>query len=316
MSGAPLVSVVVPTHSRRTWLQETLDSVRRQSFHDWECLVVDDASDDDTWPWLQTLDDGRFRSFRFDTSQERSRARNRGLREARGRYVLFLDDDDLLPPDALQRHVEALQPSPRAFGSAGGAELFWPDGSRRRWKVMPRRLLRDVTLDIVFGWVPVSGQWLLSRSLLLQVGGWREDMSYAEDHELLLRLSRLGPAVIVPGVVHYYRCHDQWRPDGFSRLMDEVREQAIAALSEPLRSRCRHALEARRLRDTAEQAYEDGRLLRAVRLYGRMLRLSPRLFTSPLTRDDLLPPLLKASLGWPLVHAGRAARTWLKRSAH
>src|SRR5438876_3252 len=99
--AAMTVSVVIATRNRRALLAEAIATVFDQTFADWELLVVDDCSSDDTPRYLAGLDDTRIRIFRQTVPLERSAARNRGLREARGKFIMFLDDDDLLRPAAL-----------------------------------------------------------------------------------------------------------------------------------------------------------------------------------------------------------------------
>jgi hypothetical protein len=96
-----LVSVVLPTRNRADLVERAIESVRRQSYANWEVLVVDDASTDDTWVRLQKLaeNDPRIRAFRFDAQSGSSHARNRGLAEARGDVIVYLDDDNRFDPD-------------------------------------------------------------------------------------------------------------------------------------------------------------------------------------------------------------------------
>ena len=108
MTRAIEVSVIIPTHNRRALLAECLERVGAQRGVTWEALVVDDASSDDTWAWLATRDDTRITALRHDRSQRQAVARNRALAVARGRFVCFLDDDDLLWPDALRTLAEQL----------------------------------------------------------------------------------------------------------------------------------------------------------------------------------------------------------------
>ncbi len=96
-----LVSVVLPTRNRAARLERAIESVRKQTYENWELLVVDDASDDDTWPRLQKLatNDPRIRTFRFERQGGSSRARNHALDAARGDVVVYLDDDNRFDPD-------------------------------------------------------------------------------------------------------------------------------------------------------------------------------------------------------------------------
>ncbi len=91
-----LISIVTPTHNRCGWLKEMVASVFAQTIGSWELIIVDDASTDETWSWLQGLGDARVRKIRLAQHAERSKARNLGLQGAKGRLILFLDDDLLL----------------------------------------------------------------------------------------------------------------------------------------------------------------------------------------------------------------------------
>jgi hypothetical protein len=97
----PLVSVIVPTCDRRPWLARAVASVMAQSYPIWELVVVDDASADDTWEWLQTLSDPRIRILRGPGGSG-ARARNIGLDHAAGDVIAYLDDDNLMHPRWLQ----------------------------------------------------------------------------------------------------------------------------------------------------------------------------------------------------------------------
>lgn len=132
----PTVSVVIPTRNRRALLKEAVESVERQTLQHWELVIVDDASDDGTWAWLSSVADPRVRVIRQDAHAERSAARNRGLAEANGRFILFLDDDDRLFPKALERLARALERRPHVVASVGGGcpadrGTWWrpPEGS-------------------------------------------------------------------------------------------------------------------------------------------------------------------------------------------
>src|SRR5687767_3710461 len=98
----PRVTVVIPTRNRLGYLQEAIHSVEQQTFADWRLVIVDDASEDGTWSWLQTRTDDRVRAVRLESHGERSAARNRGLDETETPLLLFLDDDDRLAPQALE----------------------------------------------------------------------------------------------------------------------------------------------------------------------------------------------------------------------
>src|SRR6478752_4540138 len=117
------VSIVIPTRNRRRLLSETIASVQAQSIDDWEVIVVDDASTDDTQDFLRELGDPRISRIRWNTKGGQSAASNAGLAKARGKYVMFLDDDDLLRDDTLARLTGALDAQPHAVSAAGACRI-------------------------------------------------------------------------------------------------------------------------------------------------------------------------------------------------
>lgn len=108
--AAPVFTIVIPTYNRSETVRPTLDSVRAQTFRDFECLVVDDGSDDGEQlaAVVEALDDKRFRYIRQDNAGSSS-ARNRGFDAALGRYIALLDSDDLFLADKLEKCMDVLE---------------------------------------------------------------------------------------------------------------------------------------------------------------------------------------------------------------
>ncbi|MDH4229816.1 MAG: glycosyltransferase [Nitrospirota bacterium] len=105
----PTVSVVIPAYNRAHTLGRALDSVLAQTFGDFELIVVDDASTDDTVRVAEATGDPRVRVLRHETNRRAAAARNTGIRAARGKYVAFLDSDDEWLPEKLHRQVAFLE---------------------------------------------------------------------------------------------------------------------------------------------------------------------------------------------------------------
>jgi glycosyltransferase involved in cell wall biosynthesis len=125
---SPRVSVLIPAFNRPAEVQRALESVRRQTFADFECLLVDDCSTEPIEPIVRELDDERFRYLRTPVNGGPYAARHFGFRAVRGEYVFGLDSDDEAYPWAIAQAVSHLDAEPRAAGVAG---LFVAhDGSR------------------------------------------------------------------------------------------------------------------------------------------------------------------------------------------
>lgn len=128
----PSVSVIIPSYNLGQYLGETLRSVQEQSYKDWECIVVENNSRDGSAGIVLALaaEDPRFRLIPLPRNEGVSVARNRGLEEAQGKYILFLDADDLIMPEYMKEAVAALEEDPSLNVVYGKAERF---GSQSSW---------------------------------------------------------------------------------------------------------------------------------------------------------------------------------------
>lgn len=107
----PTVSVLIPFHNRVQWTAEAVQSVLDQTYSDFEIILLDDGSTEDVAPLLQLADE-RVRYIRQENNKGSAAARNRGLDLARGRYIAFLDSDDLFLPDKLEKQVALMDQRP------------------------------------------------------------------------------------------------------------------------------------------------------------------------------------------------------------
>lgn len=113
----PEVSIVVPVYNAAAYLEQTVEMVRRQTFSDWELLLVDDGSSDASVRIAEELAkaDERIRLFVQKQNGGAAKARNAGIREAAGRYLAFLDADDIWQPQKLERELAFLKEKQAAF---------------------------------------------------------------------------------------------------------------------------------------------------------------------------------------------------------
>ena len=128
----PTVSVIIPSYNLGKYLPETLDSVLAQSFSDWECIVVDDCSPDGSATIAEkyAAGDPRFKLIRQSVNRGVAEARNTGMEAANGKYILFLDADDIILPGYMTEAVRALEQDPELSLVYGHAELF---GTNLHW---------------------------------------------------------------------------------------------------------------------------------------------------------------------------------------
>jgi glycosyltransferase involved in cell wall biosynthesis len=296
--SAPRVSVVITTHNRLAFLREAVASVLQQTLDASEVLVVDDGSSDGTAKWLEDLEQPRLRWFRNDRVVERSAARNRGLEHAAGEFVLFLDDDDRLRPQALEILVEALGRHPEAVAAVGARWKFGEQRAGSRIIHPAREQVRRPWPELLAGtgWSMISGQTLQRARPLRGAGGYRGELIRSEDRELWLRLIHRGSFVLIPDIVLEHRTHPGQTtfPPNIDAIREQIYADAIAALPERDRRYGRRCREAGRCWDGANRARESGSFGRALLCYLRAAVTAPTLAASPLMRPALAHGLRSA----------------------
>jgi glycosyltransferase involved in cell wall biosynthesis len=243
------------------------------------------------------------RPLRLSEHSERSVARNLGLREARGEFVMFLDDDDRLRPQALAYLLVPLRRDPRAVAAVGARvkfregvyatrinhpvalsrRLIWPSLRTTR-KVIWRELLAG------WGWSAVSGQTLYRTEMVRRAGGYPPHVVVVEDRVLWLNISRLGPVLVLPSVVLDYREHEgQWRPANLLELRRSVFTDFIAGLPRDEQRRARRVRKSGDLLQRADDEYARANYKAALKCYLKSCLVAPSLFFSPLTA----PPIIR-----------------------
>jgi glycosyltransferase involved in cell wall biosynthesis len=306
------VSVVIPTRNRLVLLQEAVESIEKQTFTDWELVVVDDASEDDTWAWLSHRPDDRLRTIRHTERSERSAARNDGLRASTGRYVIFLDDDDRLVPSGLERLVKALERHPDALAAAGNYEQFNANGDRRRG-TQPRRIVeRPAWHDALFHWVANPSRTLFRSEVICRLDGFRLGAHQGfEDWDLWLRVTKLGPVVLIPDVVVEYRVHAGQQVTRDERaVLSELAAQYAATLEGPDRAVAERLQRARETWLDASRELTELHAWSSFKLFTSAIRTEPSFLSSPISRPIVLRPLGKAAVG---IVVGRRGTLALRR---
>jgi glycosyltransferase involved in cell wall biosynthesis len=196
MFGQVEFSVVIPTHNRYELLARAIRSASRQTVQNFEILIVDDCSTDGTWNYLCAERSESLRVFRNDTNLGVSGSRNRGVAEAHAPYVVFLDDDDVLRPNAIAEIGAALKANP-------GAEFLWgerliheKDASGRivgrrsdDWSWARSPLTGTQFLPMMLK-IATNSAFTINRGLFLELGGFDVSLKVSEDRDLFIRLAR------------------------------------------------------------------------------------------------------------------------------
>lgn len=184
----PVVSIIIPHFNRALLLHETLASLQKQSFADWEAIVVDDGSVPEEWAKAQQFDDSRIRfRQRTDGIKGPSRCRNIGVKESVGRFVMFVDSDDFVAPWCLAERIAFVEANPKAAYCVFPVMLFQktPGDMVTLWN----RLDGDNDLERFLRsdppWHTSSPMW--RRQAIEQLGGFDEEIMYGDDADLHMR---------------------------------------------------------------------------------------------------------------------------------
>ncbi len=285
---APRASIVVPAHNVAATLGDTLRSLLAQTYHDFEIIVVDDGSSDDTLGVACGFRDPRLRIV-YQPSRGLAGARNTGIAEARGTHVGFCDAGDLWHPGKLAAHVAHLDANPRVGLSYSGARLIDQAGRPMPGVLRPR--LRGVTAAHVFRRNPVgNGSAPVMRRLALDSIAFRsaqdagrswyfdERLRQFGEIECWLRLMLISDWQVegIPGLLTLHRVAPGVPTAGIDAQFAQWKRMVnkLSPLNPPFFARHTPAARAGQLRDLAGRAARAGDGAAAMRLMRESLAAS------------------------------------------
>lgn len=200
----PTLSVIIPVYNGEKTIYKTVDSVLKQSFSDWELIIINDGSTDLTKAVISGIKDSRIKLFNY-TNAGLSASRNRGIDLATSDYISFLDADDLWHSDKLKRQLEALQTYPQA-----SIAYSWTNCINESGDFLRRGSYLNANGDVyaqllLIDFIESGSNPLISREALVKVGGFDESLPAGEDHDMWLRLAKHCHFVCVPMPQILYR---------------------------------------------------------------------------------------------------------------
>lgn len=199
----PLVSIIVPCYNQGEYLKETLESIRCQTYHNWECVIVDDGSTDDTKQVSESFCvDNRF-SYHYQSNSGLSAARNKGITLTSGLFILPLDSDDIIGDTYIEKAVARFIEIPQTKLVYCKAEKF--GAINCQWELPPYRYEDFIWNNCIFC------ANMYKRSDYLLTKGYNENMKRGlEDWDFLLSLLKPGDVVYkIDELLFHYRVHNQ-----------------------------------------------------------------------------------------------------------
>jgi glycosyltransferase involved in cell wall biosynthesis len=213
----PLVSVILPTYNRAKYLKLALESVLRQDFKDFELLVINDGSTDNTEEVVNSFSDERIVYVRQENQGEYP-ATNNGLRLARGKYLTWIHSDDLWPKDSLKIRVEGLDKNKNVDFVHGDIENIDEKGDIIKFLPAVNFDAKEAFLEYykplekrVQEFLVHHTTVMFRREFLLKSGYWDETLPFAGDYDWMFRALLNGRMKKMKGVLYYYRLHPESR---------------------------------------------------------------------------------------------------------
>ena len=311
-NGLPTVSVIIPTHSRPQLLPKAVESARAAG-NDVEIIVVDDASSDETASVCQSL--SVINHIRLERNQGVAGARNVGIFESTGKYVAFLDDDDLRLPGSLDVQVATLEANPQAGFVCGAMLMADQDYHATGEVVVPRHSGGDVfweLLELDFPVMPLAT--LIRKECFLRVGLLNTRLMGIDDWDIFVRIAEFYPIIITEQPVRIYRQPTVSSGQGSSAQAAQLRRAAhhqFQLLKLP-RSMAAPAGKRRAIRRSALNRIADTllrnalSLLRSGEYVSVCVNILSALRLSPLRSDR---PVMFKKLAKPVLVKGRRPET-------
>lgn len=285
MEHSPRLSIIIPAYNVGDFIVPAVESALDQTYRDLEVIVVDDGSTDATSTRIADLaarrSDARLRIVRQDNGGLAA-ARNRGIAEARGEYIGFLDGDDLWRADKATTHIALMDSDPTIGLSFSASQLLEEDGRLTGSIQSPDKLEPTLHQMILRNHVGNGSTPVVRRSCFETVGGFREDLRSCEDYEMWCRILWLTDASAVGLTIPltFYRMRKSslsYDVDRFVREIDaalDIIQSSMRELPRDLISRAR----AEHYRIAARKAALAGRTAKARDLLKHVFRIRPMIF--------------------------------------
>lgn len=206
MNNEPKISVVIPTYNKAQSLKKAIESVLNQTYQNLEVIVIDDGSTDETKEVVKSFKDPRIIYF-WKKNKGPASARNMGIKRAKGKYIAFLDSDDLWLKEKLEKQIDFMERNPETGLLGTGCYEVTDKGKAIGKKIFPRKnkvLQKDLIKYNPF----IQSSIMTKREVFDKVGLYDEKFRESEDYELWLRLAeyyKIGNLPVPLVMKRYYQ---------------------------------------------------------------------------------------------------------------
>ena len=216
------VSVIIPAYNAMTYLPKTVESVLKQTFTDFEVIIVNDGSSDGIEQWVDTITDNRVKLV-SQKNQGAAAARNTGIADAKGAYIAFIDSDDLWEPTKLKKQVYCLDNNPDV-----GLVYAWTSSidknGNNRGKIFANNSEGYVWEKLIEENIVMSGSAaMVRRDCFEKFGVFDDNLRFAEDREMWIRIASNYSFAVIKEVLVYYRHHANNKSRNYIQSIDNFR---------------------------------------------------------------------------------------------
>lgn len=289
-------SVIIPVYNAGAYIEQSLSSVFAQSFDDFEVIVVDDGSTDDTADRLNAFADQPALRYVYQANAGPAAARNAGLALAQGQFIAFLDSDDLWHPRKLESHFERMQPAPQMGMSFSWFEVFYDRPTPQRlapWFVPPAKPTLQWVDFLERNWTGTSSTVVVRAECLKGRSGFDARFRTGEDYHLWLEIAQAGWEVgfIAEALTVYRKRPSSLTVNYVQIALDELLVMEAAQHPDPAAQAAIDLAITRRWADVAWAYWRSGQTDCAWQSLQKGYRAIPQFIAERLTRKWLHRPL-------------------------
>jgi len=216
------ISVVIPTYNRPALLRNSINSVLSQTYRDFELIVIDDCSSDNTPGVLEDFRDERLKVIRNSSNKGIAAVRNIGVTSSQGKYIAFLDDDDEWLPDKLEKQLKIMENGPESLGCVYSGRLtIGPDGREVVSTSIPRyrnKVLNELLLENFI----TTSTVLIKISCFDKAGIFDEEIPYGEDYDMWIRIAEDFEYDFAPEPLTKYRVHPSSITGNYTKVINGI----------------------------------------------------------------------------------------------
>ena len=203
-----LISVILPVYNSEKYVSDSIQSILNQTFTDFEFIIIDDCSTDNTWEIIQSFSDNRIITIQNKKNIGNYPSRNIGMNKAKGRYIAVMDGDDIALSDRLMKQYCYLEENPEILAIGTQFDFIGFDYIRDS-PVSYEKICAGLLINNCF----LHPSLLIRTEIIKQLNGYNEKYIYSSDYDLVCRISLLGKIENLPDNCMLYR----WHPDQISQ---------------------------------------------------------------------------------------------------